>query len=886
MIDLPPILGVLSVGMAILVSIAISLALSAAIAAATYFLTSKPKSEAEFMAQQEEISIPTARDGEIIPVVVGLFKYPGQFMWPMNGGSMPKKKKRNFIDTDAGKFGGGGTAQAEGPATWFLSWSLCLGWGPLAELRGIIANDIRIWPQVKQQQLPSVLYTPEDGVSQISCSATISLDRTVYNWLQEHGYPTTPVLWQSGALLFWGTDDQPLNGVIYSEAKIPQYKGIAHLDFWKVAVGSSPTTWNTEIVCRRDPQSPLTNAHTTIAYTVGSKSYTLANPVHHLMEVLTNTLWGAGMGMSLFDQDSFETAAETCYTENRGIGYALTTPQSVSVFADDIGQYIDCFFVRRANQVLIKLRRYDYDPESETECPTIPEGAISDWNMRSESPATVANNFNVEYKDAFANWKTRTVPIQIPSAAINIDSTKTETIKLPYFCDRDTAYRIGFAKAQELVSPRRVVTCGLNRKSAFLLELGDVIRPVYSPDSIDGSIVFRIIAIERPVGGNVYAKVTLAEEIGVTSHPELPADPEEVYAADSIAGPLTHQKIVELPYDLASGEASLFSLLAGRSQDIATHFEVRGGADAEADAGDVVAKGLFLETAVLVAGYAATTLTVDDVGFTVSPGFDFAQFASVASISRAKLFGRYQIAVIDDEFIAFQIVDVVSSAPPRYQVSGIIRGLFDTAPTAHAAGAVMYVLREGTVPYSFNGRGDWATGATLSMLALPYNETDIGDPDEFDPVTLDVESRSKLPYPPSNLCADGLQAEHLPTFNADGSSTIRLSWIPHNRGSGCGYDQPDGPFATPVAVEDGMDFEVTLLLPGETDPAASRTYTVAASTTIPSGFFTGRVYKDVTFNIATLGNPLPASVVARVHSRIGIGWQSRRPTTLTITKAS
>jgi hypothetical protein len=206
--------------------------------------------------------------------------------------------------------------------------------------------------------------------------------------------------------------------------------------------------------------------------------------------------------------------------------------------------------------------------------------------------------------------------------------------------------------------------------------------------------------------------------------------------------------------------------------------------------------------------------------------------------------------MIDQEIMSW--TTVTANPDGTYTIGGIMRGVMDTVPQTHAAGARVWFFSEGvgetkTVPY--------AADTTVSAKLLPVNSLGEYPLGSASSVSLATASRYAKPYPPGNLREQG---------NAYGtrfSSVVGdfvVSWSSRNRltqtqaGTVITQDQPD------IAGEAGQTFTVRIYLnnslvrtvTGVTTPE-SYTYTAAQRVADdPDGS------KTVTIKISSVGGGL------------------------------
>ncbi len=66
---------------------------------------------------------------------------------------------------------------------------------------------------------------------------------------------------------------------------------------------------------------------------------------------------------------------------------------------------------------------------------------------------------------------------------------------------------------------------------------------------------------------------------------------------------------------------------------------------------------------------------------------DVGEQGSLVSASEEDFLSNRSVCKIDDEFIAFQTVELIEGGEKTYRITGLIRGLYNTKPEAHAIGS-------------------------------------------------------------------------------------------------------------------------------------------------------------------------------------------------------
>ena len=812
---------------AILTVVSIGLSVAAAL------LAPKPKG---MLDQNPEIQIPGASEGEPLPVVFGTADVKGTVVWPISPGKMEKQKIKVSAGGGKGGFDSGAGIERE---QWKLSFALALCHGQVDKLEEIRIDDCAIW-------VGPILYDVDDYPVGM---ATITTER-------------------EGTVRFrFGTSTQVAdNRIDIRETYAPDWPNISYCVFRLFDVGDLPVVPNLTFRVRRTPVSPLTD--TNLMIDTGGGCYMEANPVHVMAEILTNTVWGAGMPSSMLDDTSWSAAAATVAAEKRGVSFAMSKLETVEQVLQKLLYHIDGGLTKRGNKWYLKLVRQDYDAETTT---LVDEADVVAWSDQPGTTGATVNFVTAEFTNQEKFYNTGTIPLANAAGVLSTDNTKREVIKLPYFTVRDVARSVAMGKMQMMTVPHDAATVEVRRRGGLVIEWGDVIRVDYAPANVASTRLWRVIEIVRSARGPQYATLKLIEELGSMSHTAASIDDDDDTPTepDGIEGPLECQMAMELPWDEYRTDSNMKAvLLAGRQAVDYTDMRVWGGITT--DAADILKDpaGFAVAAGDLDAEYSADTLEVDDAGFLiVDPAVgDLEEFAVDGSVTRAQMYARRVLVVIGGEIMSAQVCEIEVVGPPaKYRLRGIVRGLWDTRPQTHAAGSCVFILEQ-TWPHTIAAQTDWANNVTLYMKPQPYTDGAVGDLADFNQSSVLLQDRAKRPYPVSSILADGVGPLHDPTYSAGGGA-VRISWIPRTRGEGCGFaSNPDGAFDPNIGVEGPFQVDIygadgTTLL--------AREY-VTSGTTFVDGFGVTRHYFD--YDPADDANP--AQFTAKVYSRVSTGTPS------------
>jgi hypothetical protein len=270
------------------------------------------------------------------------------------------------------------------------------------------------------------------------------------------------------------------------------------------------------------------------------------------------------------------------------------------------------------------------------------------------------------------------------------------------------------------------------------------------------------------------------EDAGLGDGPASLAEPED-YSLDA----LSVLDVKEAPYALVGAEDIRALTLAGRETLSEVGYVVYLSLDGSADYVFIDTVSHYSPRGTLVAEYTVDTYAIDDeTGFQVD--FDNGDVALIDSISRASNLLGYNLAMLGDEIISFETITPVSG--DRYELSGIIRGMFDTEQETHSAGEVFWFLGGGY--YGLVDSSQFLKESTRYFKYVPFSGLYNGALADAAADNVTFAGRAFKPYRPWGFqCNDG-------GGHGIYSTDCVLTWSPRIRhGAGAGLQNESVPDA-------------------------------------------------------------------------------------------
>ena len=516
-----------------------------------------------------------------------------------------------------------------------------------------------------------------------------------------------------------------------------------------------------------------------------------ANPANLLYDLLTNPLVNQKpLPADQIELADFLAAGETLYEEGLGLSLTYDLAGSLGEQLDLVLKHIDGlrYLDPETGRLRLKLIRDDYDVEQLVH---LDQGNLLSCKYGRRCWADTKNTVRLTYRDRLSNFAQRVVQVQdLANIQLQDGNVAIESAEFEGFSNEARARwaaerclkTVGYPGAPfELTA--NLAANGLRPGDAFILD--------WAPLGISGMICRVATMGFGTLRGN-RIQLTAIEDIWGTAITTYIAPSQARWVNPAVPPEaLLAQRLLEAPYTLAGGEIRRILALGARGlgemQGFSCNSDPAGGESyAESNpAARFTPSGLLAG----VMGYNAAW-------FSLAQGSDLGQLKSIPTAGRD---AGWNLCLIDDEWLAWQ--DVVDEGDGTINISGCLRGVLDTTPARHLAGARVWFPSVATPLLDLL---EPESEVTVSAKLLPRNLAGALPEAAADPLTLTTVSRAWRPYLPTDVRLGG---ESYPDGLSSGSLTV--TWEHRDRLSDWSYADR-GATATPEA---GCSYTVELYDP-------------------------------------------------------------------------
>ncbi len=485
------------------------------------------------------------------------------------------------------------------------------------------------------------------------------------------------------------------------------------------------------------------------------------NPAHVIYECLTDRVWGRGYGLSDIDDTAFRAAADTLYTEGFGISLLWDQSQDIDALIERVLQHIDgsLYVSPRTGLFTLKLTRDDYAVAT---IPIFDESNIlSLESFERTLPEELVNQVTLSYHDRDTDKSVSIAVQDIAGIERNFGEVKDAKVSYEGVTNGALAARLAMRDLRQLSSTLAKVTLVANRTAASL-NIGDVFTLAW-PELQIQQIVCRVVQISFGTLTDGRVRITCIEDVfGL---------PQAVYFAPATSGWVDPRQAPIAAPNAAVGELPYWTIIrdiTGESTTAQSEIDPLGGvlavysprpSGASINYTVMSRQGSAAFSKAGVGDFAPTGVLASAIGQTETA-------LSLSDRIDLDLVALNTYALIDQELVAVKTINASTGTVT------VDRGVLDTAPAAHAAGARMTFI-EGA---QFFTSIQYLEGESLQAKVLP--STGIGTFAEGSATALNYTfaKRQIRPYPPGRVRVNG--SDYSVSFI---TGAVTVSWAHRSR---------------------------------------------------------------------------------------------------------
>lgn len=628
------------------------------------------------------------------------------------------------------------------------------------------------------------------------------------------------------------TANEYLVGKVGSDI-VSAIRGVSYCVMEGIYIGNSSSPQATSFVVSRFPKSP--DERFSDYEQIGLD----ANPAFFIHEMITHGLYGADLGYSSIDLDSFTSAAKTLFNEGLGISAVIDSSTTAGDVINDVKRVIQGSLQTDPATGALKLRliRNDYIVD---ELPLLDQSNIKNLSgFTRGSLDTAITEVKLKYTSIDEDFTERTVIAQNNALRIHKGDSDGQVVQMPMISTRETAAKIVMREMASASVPLATCTAECNRGPAHT-EVGDVVRLSWPAEGVD-NLVMRVTGVDlgAPQDGSV--RLTLVQDVfGVFLSIYADGSERQWTKPTFDATDITRFDIIDAPTILTTNQTTSSVLVVAENPGVALDYQlqVKGGVDSGyVDAGAMPFTPFFSTTKVMGTGWTDVSVVLSGPS---------AELSSItAGEVRQGLGLMLIVSALGKEWISYQ--NAVAGNSTTVNLGLVNRGLFNTKPLAHPAGARAWAVSEGF------GVTDWqyAKSESVSLRMLPRTQTGVLDVEDAVVHSYSVAGANVAPWVPGRVRVNGVEGGQIAggatvtwrkrdgslpavVFNGDDVSQVSASTYQVVVKSGStvvktvsGISGESWVFADETALNSGtyyssLAFEISAQKPGFADSAVTR----------------------------------------------------------------
>lgn len=476
-----------------------------------------------------------------------------------------------------------------------------------------------------------------------------------------------------------------------------------------------------------------------------------ANAVCMIYELATDLKWGGQMKSARVNTANWIAIGEKLHAEGLGLSMLINSARTAEDQIKEILRHIDgvMYHDPTTNQMHLAIARDDYDVAT---LPLYNQSSISSFTFSRGSWSETKNTLMLSFVDRAENYTVRTIPLRDTANIYGRGGVvEADQLDLLGFSNATAASKRGSVALKTLSYPLLTGKVVVNSREARSLRPGSVIKVDWPPENIVG-LVLRITRIDygSPMANRV--EMDCVEDIFSLTNASYIVPPTSNWQNPVGAPqPLVAQYAFEAPYHLIGEQARYIATVGSRFSSIDQGYDTWQDAAGGASYINTGRVTEFTPTGVLAADYPSSTDSIDGIGFVVaSPR----EFGTLQNATQGEFESGESLALIKsaagEEIVAWKTV--VDNGNGTYTIKNVMRGVFDTLPLTHVAGARVWILSYGMglladAPYAADG--------TVTGKLLPYNVRGVVALSAATQLSVALSSRAWKPYPAGKLFING-----------------------------------------------------------------------------------------------------------------------------------
>jgi len=397
--------------------------------------------------------------------------------------------------------------------------------------------------------------------------------------------------------------------------------------------------------------------------------------------IIYDLLIDSGVFAGDIDEASFNEAATYWHDKGYALNITLTKQEEVRNHINKIFTYVDgCLRIDENDRFVLKAYR-----STDSSTATFDTADFKKFSFKRRAWDDVFCDFRANFVDEDQDFTPRTLRVRNPAVRTLIGHSTQKVFDLTGFRDADTASKRLWEMMKKWSYPEAQVACTVGIEYAGC-NVGDLVT-VNNTDYDISSAEFRVVSKDESELSANDVSFELVQELEGLFDDNYGAAGNPLWVTPTYTPvALAHERVIELPYTETYGTSPAFLCLGARvgQED---GFTIRYSPDGS----DYLVHDIcedFSQYGTLDEEYTSATEAIDDdIGILFTPYRDDPSFED---LSRISLFTVMRVGVLYNtstgayELFAFQTITPEGAS--SYRITGVIRGILNTAKATWATG--------------------------------------------------------------------------------------------------------------------------------------------------------------------------------------------------------
>ena len=435
------------------------------------------------------------------------------------------------------------------------------------------------------------------------------------------------------------------------------------------------------------------------------------NPAEAIFEILTNTVWGCHYETERIDINSLVDVGIVCEEEELGISMLMDNISQARDYINKIMTHINAvhFDNPTTGKLTFKCIRNDFDLDT---LKVFNVSNCQDMEFTRVDWSEIISSVSAKFTDADTQkYTTSEVFVYDMASRLITKSYTTNSVDASYFTTSANARFMAQTQLMSLGYPLAAVSFNCNRYAHEVL-VGEPILINWEPYGISKQ-VYRVTNVDYATLTNGLIKITAVEDIFSFDKTQYAySDIPQWLEPEHYPWEIARWLFLEMPYELTLTLDTYISAWAAQPSNYTIYWDIWRYIESSSNYDMTNKSSKWSMVGRMVYGYQESFAT-DQEGFEFSAegvnghqDIDDKINKITANSQTYNNKSTMNLCIVDGEIMSYNTIEKLPNG--NYQMTGIMRGLFDTVPKIHTTESILFFIDyylnvNGSVPAVLEG---------------------------------------------------------------------------------------------------------------------------------------------------------------------------------------